>query len=368
MTVEDYFLKDSIYPTSFDYVEEVKAIISANENITNQNALAINQHLQEYLRELKRKLEALLQTCRDKYQSNELLRANVVEGSNASKRDLRSTSFFFCGKPYFKQMDRFSTPLNPDYVYRKNVKQEYFPIDHMDACRPWSAKDKLFLVNGVKEQLKKFLMSNQRDIARKVKSNTRQGTKQRKSILEDRSLDSKKLNEMFEMIKGSDFEIDWFTISTKDLDDRHTVNECAGIWINALMPTLKRPPWGEEDDEKLLRIADEFNCQNWDVIGEEMGGRSGYDCIIHYQGLINDQNILKNCRWTKAEDQLLTEAVETCRIGSFIPWSKVADKLPLRSKMQVYHRLVELNVKVYFSFPNLTLIHHLSLAGCRFQF
>lgn len=223
-------------------------------------------------------------------------------------------------------------------MYRKNVQHEYFPIDHMDIIRPWNAKDKLFLVNGVKDQLKKFLMSNQRDVARKVKSSTRQGAKQRKSILEDRSLESKKMNELFDLIKDRDFEIDWFTVSTKDLDDRHSVNECVGIWVNNLMPSLKRLPWTDEDDEKLLRVADEFNCQNWNIIGEEMNGRSGYDCIIRYQGIINDQNILKNCRWTKAEDRLLTEAVETCRIGSFIPWSKVADKLPLRSKMQVYHR------------------------------
>lgn len=289
---------------------------------------------------MKRKLETLLYNCRVKYKSNELLRDRIVDETNSSRKDLRSTSFFFCGKPYFKQFDLFSAPPNSDYLYRKNIRNEYFPIDHLDAFKPWSAKDKLFLVNGVKEQLVKFLMSNQRDVARKVKSNTRQGAKKRLTILEDRSLESKKLHEMLELTKESNFEIDWFTISAKDLDDRHSVNECMGIWINNLKPSLNRLKWTEEEDEKLLRIADEFNCQNWDCIGKELNGRSGYDCIIRYQGLINDQNVLKHCRWTKEEDQLLKEAVEICRIGSFIPWSKVAEKLPFRSKMQVYHRLV----------------------------
>lgn len=243
LTLHEYFFQDSNYPstsTAVDYVNEAKTIIYANQDITNQNALAINQHFQEYLREVKRKLEALLHNCREKYKSNDLLKYRISDESNAAKRDLRSTSFFFCGKPYFKQMDLFSAPFNSDYVYRKNIQNEYFPIDHMDIFRPWSAKDKLFLVNGVKDQLLKFLMSNQRDDARKVKSSTRQGSKQRKSILEDRSLESKKLNEMLELTKGSNFEIDWFTISTKDLDDRHTINECMGIWFNNLIPLLNR--------------------------------------------------------------------------------------------------------------------------------
>lgn len=235
-------------------------------------------------------------------------------------------------------MDLFSAPPNSDYLYRKNIQNEYFPIDHLDASKLWSAKDKLFLVNGVKDQLIKFLMSSQRDVARKVKSNTRQGAKKRQTILDDRSLESKKLSDMLELTKESNFEVDWFTISTKDLDERHTVNECMGIWVNNLMPLLNRMKWTEEEDEKLVGVAEEYNCQNWDGIGKEMNGRSGYDCIIRYQGVINDQNILKNCRWTQHEDQLLKEAVETCRIGSFIPWPKVADKLPMRTKMQVYHR------------------------------
>lgn len=314
------------------------AIIQANENIVNQNALAVNQHLQEYLREIKRKLETLLHTCREKYKSNEMLRERALTESHLPKKHNRIASYYFCGKPYFKQLDLFCAPPNSDYLYRKNVKKEFFPIDHLDAFKPWSAKDKLFLVNGVKEQLLQFLMSTQRDAARKVKSNTRQGAKARQSILDDRSLQRKKLNELFELANESSFEIDWFTISTKDLDGRHSVNECMGIWLNNLMPTLNRTKWTEKDDEKLLSVADEHNCQNWDKIGKELDGRSGYDCIIRYQGLMNDQNILKNCRWTKQEDEMLLDAIETCRIGNFIPWSKVTDKLPMRTKLQVYQR------------------------------
>lgn len=326
-------------PTDIDYVNEAKTIIYSHADITTRNALALNQNVQEQLKELKRKLETLLHACREKYKANELLMDRVINQST-TKNNHRSTSFFFCGKPYFKKLDLFSAPLNADYLYRKNQLNEYFPIDHLDSLRLWSAKDKLFLVNGVKEQLLKCLSSEQRDIARKVKSGTRQAVRQRREILDDRSLDSKKLCELFELAKSLDFEIDWFTISAKNLDGRHSINECVGIWNSNLKPSLNRKPWTDEDDEKLLRIADEYNCQNWDAIGLEMNGRSGYECIIHYQGIVNDQNILKNCRWTTQEDRLLLDTIEMCRIGTYIPWTKVADKLPLRSKMQVYHRLV----------------------------
>lgn len=312
-----------------------KSIIYANENITNQNALAINQHMQEYLRELKRQFEALLHTCREKYKSNELLRERVVNESNLSKKDLRMTSFFFCGKPYFKQMDLFSAPPNADYLYRKNIQHEYFPIDHLDAFKPWGAKDKLFLINGVKDQLIKFLLSEQRDAVRKAKSSAEQGTIKQESVL---TLKQKKMNELFRLAEDSQFEIDWFTVSAKDLDNRHSSNECMGIWINNLMPTLNRTVWTDKDDEKLMSVADEYNCQNWNEIGKAVDGRSGYDCMIRYQGLINDQNILKHCRWTKQEDDLLLDAIEMCRIGNFIPWGKVSDKLPMRTKLQAYHR------------------------------
>lgn len=46
--------------------------------------------------------------------------------------------------------------------------------------------------------------------------------------LESGMLNKMPLAELFEAAKGYNFEFDWFTISARDLDERHSINGCMG--------------------------------------------------------------------------------------------------------------------------------------------
>lgn len=84
-------------------------------------------------------------------------------------------------------------------------------------------------------------------------------------------------------------------------------------------------------------LAAEYNYQNWDAIAEELNNnRSGFSVCIHYYSKLSDT--FRKDRFLPEEDEFLMEVINICRIGSFIPWSKVAYYFQHRSRHQLYHR------------------------------
>lgn len=111
------------------------------------------------------------------------------------------------------------------------------------------------------------------------------------------------------------------------------------MWYGYLMPTLNRKSWTQSEEDKLLNAAIEFGAENWLKISEAVENRSTYQCFVHYQTHFNNnKNIQKNVRWTTEQDQKLIESVTKYRIANMIPWTKVLENFPKRTKMQVYNR------------------------------
>lgn len=110
------------------------------------------------------------------------------------------------------------------------------------------------------------------------------------------------------------------------------------MWYGYLMPTLNRKSWTPAEEDKLLNAANNFDHQDWEEIAKEVEGRSAYQCFVQYQTKFNPKCTQKNVRWTPEEDKKLIEWVEKYRIGNIIPWTKIMETCPLRTKAQLYNR------------------------------
>lgn len=110
------------------------------------------------------------------------------------------------------------------------------------------------------------------------------------------------------------------------------------MWCGYLMPSLNRKPWTAAEEDKLLNAVQKFDAQNWQEIAKAVENRSVYQCFVHYQTNFNNKSIQKNVRWTEEQDQQLIACVGKYRIGNIIPWTKIMENCPGRSKVQLYNR------------------------------
>lgn len=162
--------EDDDESSSSDYVSEVKKIIYTNDEINIENALLFNETLQMNLKELKSKLERMLQTCQQKYKANEKTIAKITDQSSTKKSQAMNT-FYFCGQPYFKDAAAFPAPNTADYVARQ--RRELFPLSLEERNVFWMARDKIHLINGVKKQVLAHLRSKNNDKIRKLATKRR---------------------------------------------------------------------------------------------------------------------------------------------------------------------------------------------------
>lgn len=161
---------------SNDYVSEAKNIIYTNDEINIKNALLFNKTMQKNLKEMKAKLEQMLQTCDDKYKANERTIAEMTDQSTTKKSQALNT-FYCCGQPFFKDADAFPAPPTADYLSRR--RRELFPLDLEERNVFWMARDKIHLINGVKKQVLAHLRTKNNDKIRKLATKRRASTSTR---------------------------------------------------------------------------------------------------------------------------------------------------------------------------------------------
>ncbi|XP_058447889.1 uncharacterized protein LOC131428184 [Malaya genurostris] len=324
-----------------DYTTAAKDIICEDVNITTENALKLNSGYHNMLKVLKNKLEILLAHCQERQVEIE----KQIDEYRISKKPLTGkarTSGYICGQPYFKDEDLYPGPHNDDYLYRKNVKKEFFPLDLFEVTDTnWTVKDKINILKGVKTQIVEFIEMENRLKIKKI-GNGLEAERLRREIASLKGMD---INDLWNKVKnfhneypGQNFGIDWLRISNANISGRHSVEACIGIWNNYMLPGLVRDAWKTEEESLLLEAVEVHRRQDWHAIAESVPGRSPYQCFVHYQTTFSDLAQIKHDRWTDKEDALLVRLVEENRIGSNIVWNKVVEKMPLRNKIQCYNR------------------------------
>lgn len=127
--------------------------------------------------------------------------------------------------------------------------------------------------------------------------------------------------------------------------------QCELMWKNLMHPSIKRCAWSSREDEVLKELAVSGAERLWDTIADELNNtvvgmtditneprRTGFLCFSRYQTKHNPAKMKGH--WTRQEDDKLRNLVASCRINSFVPWTKVAYYMDRRTKEQCYQRYV----------------------------
>lgn len=166
-TKRGFAFPDSLL-AEFNYVQETEELLRQNPTISIENALKINQQMQNTLYELIKDMEQLQDTCRKKYQHN----VNFLNQMNKAK-DKKSVSqcksMYLCGYPFFKNRQGNGPPLSHSYLKRR-TGGELFPMELLEKRTTWLHSDKIHMVHGIKHQAVSYLQSFFRDQMRHAKS------------------------------------------------------------------------------------------------------------------------------------------------------------------------------------------------------
>uniref|UniRef100_A0AAG5D069 snRNA-activating protein complex subunit 4 n=1 Tax=Anopheles atroparvus TaxID=41427 RepID=A0AAG5D069_ANOAO len=324
-----------------NYTTEVENIIRENVDVTTANAIELNHHYRAKLRLLRTQLETLLGQCQARLKDVDGMVDNLRHNRKDGIPYRVRTPGYICGQPFFKDHELYPGPHNADYLYRKNVKKEFFPLDMFEVAEThWTPKDKLGMKNGIWLQALEFL---RREGALRLKmcSNPVKAERIRQDIASYKTLALEAIWSRVQAYEaeygGERFKVDWLVISNVNVLGRHTAAACEAMWNQYLRPELKKGSWHAEEDS-LLAAVRIHNCQDWSSIAQSVGNRSEYQCFVHFRSYFSQQAQIERKPWTPEEDARLLRVVQENRMGSNVVWNKVVENMPLRNKIQVYHR------------------------------
>lgn len=118
---------------------------------------------------------------------------------------------------------------------------------------------------------------------------------------------------------------------------RHSASECRLFWNLYFHPSINKSNFTAHENHCIKGLVKRYKHQNWDAIAAELGtNRTGYTVCVHYYSKIH--NKYRSEKFSPQEDKSLLEVISICRLGNYIPWTKVQQYFPNRSKHQLYHR------------------------------
>lgn len=133
--------------------------------MTIENALTLNKRMRAYMNDLKDELERMLRICQQKHRDNEALLDEISKKKHLPKT---YSTYYFCGYPFFKDQKGGAVPQSAEYLKRSENGKELFPLDLLEKLRVWRSRDKVELVQGVKEQVISYLQSQNRSKIRQT--------------------------------------------------------------------------------------------------------------------------------------------------------------------------------------------------------
>lgn len=252
----------------------------------------------------------------------------------------KQRSFARCGAPYFKDAHGDPAPLNQDYKYRKNVLKEFFPYDLPQNPARWKMREKVSLVNGIKNQMIDHIKVEQ---SKKLcqDRNTRQRIVKLKFISNNDELSKSTVLEVYQEIQENypTFKISWSNISFDILNSSHSITECMGIWYSYLRPDLNRSRFTDQENTDMMIAISKNNHQNWDEVARHCDRRSSMQCFIHYHKAIT--RLFEYAEpFSQEEDDILMKAIEKNTFCGASNWNKIAEAMRNRTKLQCYNRYI----------------------------
>ncbi|NXL30459.1 SNPC4 protein, partial [Glaucidium brasilianum] len=307
-----------------------------------ETCLQMNHVYQEVIQEKIEEVKLLI--AQNKEQQNEIM--CELGGPKIAKagdgRNLPANIFLgHFMKPYFKDK---TTGIGPPFneEAKEKAAQGIKSFEQL-ISKKWKSREKTLLQQSVvSDRLQRLLqpklmkMSYWNQKLEKVK------TEIEKQILEKQIKEVEQEIEAINQLPESDLlgsrfdEHDWEKISNIHFDGQRSSEELRKFWQNWEHPSINKKEWTEEEIERLKTVAAEHGYLDWQTIAQELGtNRTPFQCLQKYQVYNKD---LKRKEWTKDEDQMLLELVEEMRVGSHIPYKKIAYYMEGRDSAQLIYR------------------------------
>ncbi|KAF1537083.1 snRNA-activating protein complex subunit 4, partial [Eudyptula albosignata] len=307
-----------------------------------ETCLQMNHVYQEVIQEKIEEVELLI--AQNKEQQKEIMcelgGPKIAKGGDG--RNLPANIFLgHFMKPYFKDKTTgIGPPSNEDA--KEKAAQGIKSFEQLLSTK-WKSREKTLLQKSVvSDRLQRLLqpkllkMSYWNQKLEKVK------TEMEKQILEKQIKEVEQEIEAINRLPESDLlgnrfdEHDWDKISNIHFDGQRSSEELRKFWQNWEHPSINKKEWTEEEIERLKKIAAKHGYLDWQTIAEELGtNRTPFQCLQKYQIYNKD---LKRKEWTKGEDQMLLELVQEMRVGSHIPYKKIAYYMEGRDSAQLIYR------------------------------
>ncbi|NXC58206.1 SNPC4 protein, partial [Aleadryas rufinucha] len=307
-----------------------------------ETCLQMNHVYQEVIKEKIEEVELLI--AQNKEQQKEIM--CELDGSKTAKagdgRNLPANVFLgHFMKPYFKDKTTgIGPPSNEDA--KEKAAQGIKSFEQLRSAK-WKTREKTLLQKSVvSDRLQRLLqpkllkMSYWNQKLEKVKTETEKQTLEKQ--IKDLEQEIESINQLPESdLIGNRFdEHDWDKISNIHFDGQRNSEELRKFWQNWEHPSINKKEWTEEEIERLKQIAAKHDCLDWQTIAQELGtNRTPFQCLQKYQIYNKD---LKRKEWTKDEDQMLLELVQEMRVGSHIPYKKIAYYMEGRDSAQLIYR------------------------------
>ncbi|NXD00201.1 SNPC4 protein, partial [Certhia familiaris] len=207
----------------------------------------------------------------------------------------------------------------------------------------WKSREKTLLQKSVvSDRLQRLLQPKLLKLSYWNQKLEKVKTEIEKQILEKQIKELEQEIEAINQLPESDLignrfdEHDWDKISNIHFDGQRSSEELKRFWQNWEHPSINKNEWTEEEIVMLQQIAAKHNYLDWQTIAQELGtNRTPFQCLQKYQIYNKD---LKRKEWTKDEDQILLELVQEMRVGSHIPYKKIAYYMEGRDSAQLIYR------------------------------
>ncbi|XP_039586728.1 snRNA-activating protein complex subunit 4 isoform X2 [Passer montanus] len=307
-----------------------------------ETCLQMNHVYQDVIKEKIEEVELLI--AQNRAQQKEIM--GELDGSKTARagdgRNLPANVFLgHFLKPYFKdKVTGMGPPSNEDA--KEKAAQGIKSFEQLHSAK-WKAAEKTLLRKSVvSDRLQRLLqpkllkLSYWNQKLEKIKTETEKDPLEKQ--IKDLEQEIEAINQLPESdLIGNRFdEHDWDKISNIHFDGQRSSEELSWFWQNWEHPSINKKEWTEEELDRLKQIAAEHNCLDWQTIAQELGtNRTPFQCLQKYQLSNKD---LKRKEWTKDEDQMLLELVQEMRVGSHIPYKKIAYYMEGRDSAQLIYR------------------------------
>ncbi|KAI7857212.1 Homeodomain-like protein [Circinella umbellata] len=172
---------------------------------------------------------------------------------------------------------------------------------------------------------------------------------------------------LMELVDIHGYQGQWEKIAV-ELDTNRTASQCFSHYQSEHNNINSKRKWTKEDDEALTQAVEILGERNWQQVAYIIGDRTGNQCLQRWSKSISPA--IRRQRWTKEEDDALKGAVEAYGVGN---WNKVQRYVPGRTDMQCRERYMNvldprLNTSVFTSEETAKLVELIEKHGRRWSY